>query len=90
MRPRFSIALLSEDSSEHTRMGLQAILEKLLRRFEDDGFTRRVEIVPVDAKLRPILIANRWRSTRPTGNSANVDEDHPNHLDLAMIFRQID
>jgi len=25
-----------------------------------------------------------------TGNSANVDEDHPNHLDLAMIFRQID
>lgn len=46
-------------------MGLQAILEKLLRRFEDDGFTRRVEIVPADPKLRPILIANRWRSTQP-------------------------
>lgn len=65
MRPRFSIALLSEDRSEHTRMGLQAILEKLLRRFEDDGFTPRVEIVPADPKLRPILIANRWRSTQP-------------------------
>lgn len=62
MRPRFSIALLTEDRSEGTWVGLKALVERLLRRFEDDGFTRRLEIVPADANVRPVLIANRWRS----------------------------
>jgi hypothetical protein len=60
---RLSIALLTEDRSEGTRRGLQAILEKLLRRFEDDGFTpRNIKIVPPDDNVRPILVANRWES----------------------------
>src|SRR5262245_23534306 len=63
VRPRFSIALLSEDRSKHTWRGLMAIVEKLLRRFEEDGFTRRTEIVPADPNVRPVLIANRWRNT---------------------------
>ena len=63
MRPRFSIALLSEDRSEGTWRGLRAIVERLLRRFEDDGFTRRTEIVPPEPNVRPVLIANRWRDT---------------------------
>ena len=62
MRPRFSIALLTEDRSEQTWRGLRAIVQKLLRRFEDDGFTPRIEIVPADPGVRPVLIANRWRS----------------------------
>ena len=65
MRPRFSIALLSEDSSEPTWRGLRAILEKLLNRFEENGYTPRVEVVPVDPTVRPVLIANQWRSTKP-------------------------
>jgi hypothetical protein len=64
VRPRFSIALLSEDRSEPTWRGLKAILQKLLRRFEDDGFTPRVEIMPADPSVRPVLIANRWRSAQ--------------------------
>lgn len=64
MRPRFSIALLSEDSSEQTWRGLKEIVQKLLRRFEDDGYTPRVELLPADPKYRPILVANRWRSTK--------------------------
>ncbi len=63
MRPRFSIALLSEDRSEATWRGLKAILEKLLLRFEDDGFTPRIEILPADPTVRPVVIANRWRNT---------------------------
>lgn len=63
MRPRFSIVLLCEDKSEQTWRALRAIVEKLLLRFEDDGFTRRIEILPAEDNLRPILIANRWRST---------------------------
>jgi hypothetical protein len=60
---RLSIALLTEDRSEGTRRGLQAVLEKLLRRFEDDGFTpRKIKIVPPDDSVRPIVIANRWES----------------------------
>lgn len=62
MRPRFSIALLSEDRSEGTWRGLRAIVEKLVRRFEDDGYTKRVEIVPADPRVRPVLIANQWRA----------------------------
>lgn len=62
-RPRFSIALLSEDRSETTWRGLKVILEKLLRRFEDDGFSARVEVLPSDPSVRPVLIANRWRNT---------------------------
>ncbi len=65
VRPAFSIALLSEDSSERTWKGLRRVVEKMLRRFEDDGFTPRVEIVPPRPDLRPVLIANRWRSTKP-------------------------
>lgn len=65
MRPRFSIALLSEDRSEPTWRGLRSLVEKLLRRFEDDGFTPRVELVPADPQVRPVLIANRWRSAQP-------------------------
>jgi hypothetical protein len=64
VRPRFSIALLSEDRSEATWRGLKAILQKLLRRFEDDGFMPRIEIVPVDPSVRPVVIANRWRSAQ--------------------------
>lgn len=63
LRPRFSIALLSEDRSETTWRGLKVILEKLLRRFEDDGFTPRVHVLPSDPSVRPVLIANRWRNT---------------------------
>ena len=65
MRPRLSIALLSEDRSEATWRGLKAMVERLLRRFEDDGFTPRLKIVPADPSVRPILIANRWRSAKP-------------------------
>ena len=61
-RPRFSIALLSEDGSEPTWRGLKTLLEKLLHRFEDDGFTPRVEVLPSDSNLRPVLVANRWRN----------------------------
>ncbi|MDC0741374.1 hypothetical protein [Polyangium mundeleinium] len=64
MRPRFSIALLSEDSSEPTWRGLRAIVQKLLNRFEENGYTPRVELVPVDDDIRPVLIANQWRSTK--------------------------
>lgn len=65
VRPRFSIALLSEDRSEQTWHGLKAIVQKLLRRFEDDGFTPRIEVLPAEPSVRPVLIANRWRSTKP-------------------------
>lgn len=64
MRPRFSIALLSEDH-ERTWRGLRSMVEKLFRRFEDDGFTPRIELLPADANVRPVLIANYWRSTKP-------------------------
>lgn len=69
MRPRFSIALLSEDRSEPTWRGLKAILQKLLRRFEDDGFTPCTEFVPAEPNVRPVLIANRWRSTQARDES---------------------
>jgi hypothetical protein len=65
VRPRFSVALLTEDRSEQTWRGLKSILEKLLRRYEDDGRTVRVEVVPAQAGVRAILIANRWRSAKP-------------------------
>lgn len=65
MRPRFSIALLTEDSSEQTWRGLKEIVQKLLRRFEDDGYTPRIEMLPAEPNLRPILVANRWRSVKP-------------------------
>lgn len=61
MTPRLSIALLTEDRSEATWRGLKAILEKLLRRFDERG-APIMEVVPVDPQFRPILTANRWRS----------------------------
>lgn len=73
MRPRFSIALLSEDRSEPTWRGLKSLVEKLFRRFEDDGFTPRVDIVPADPNVRPVLIANRWRSTQPRNQAEKRD-----------------
>ncbi len=57
--------LLTEDKSEQTWRGLKALVEKLLRRFEDDGFTPRVEVVPAEPNVKPIVIANRWESTKP-------------------------
>jgi hypothetical protein len=71
--PRFSIALLTEDKSERTWLGLKAVVEKLLRRFEDDGFTPLVQIVPADPRVRPIVVANRWRSTDPKDEPAKRD-----------------
>ncbi len=69
-----SIALLSEDRSGPTWRGLKAILEKLLRRFEDDGYTpRSVAILRADPPVRPILIANRWRSTHPRDQAEKLD-----------------
>jgi hypothetical protein len=55
--------LLSEDGARSWQ-GLKAILQKLLRRFEDDGFTPRVEILPAEL-LGTITLGNRWRSTNP-------------------------
>jgi hypothetical protein len=63
VRPRFSIALLSEDH-DRTWRGLRAVLEKLLERFEDDGYTPRVEIVPAEPSVRPVLLANGWESPK--------------------------
>lgn len=63
VRPRFSIALLSEDKSEQSWHALKAILHRLLNRFEDDGFTPRIEILPSDPKVRSVVVANRWRSS---------------------------
>lgn len=70
MSARFQVALLSEDRSEGTWRGLKAVLLKLLRRFEDDGYTQRVDIQPADANVRPVVIANRWRSTSPKDQAA--------------------
>jgi hypothetical protein len=76
VRPRFSIALLTEDKSEQTWLGLKALVEKLLRRFEADGYTRRLELVPADDDVRSMLKANRRRrpvsGTRTTTTSAST------------------
>jgi hypothetical protein len=71
--PAFSIALLIEDKSDKTWRGLRAILEKLLHRFEDDGFTVRAEILPRDVATRPIMNGNRWRSADPRDHASKVD-----------------
>src|SRR5262249_20744190 len=62
--PRVSIALLTEDKSQGTWRGLKAVVEKLFRRFEDDGYTPRdFEIVPADDDdVIQTVIANRWES----------------------------
>lgn len=64
MSARFSIILLSEDASAAARSGLTTIVEKLFKRFEDDGLTPRVEMLPAPGNVRPIVIANRWRSAQ--------------------------
>lgn len=66
MRPRFSIVLTTEDKSESTWRALKIILEKLLCRFENDGFT-------TDDDVRLILRANQWRSHDPRDDAAKRD-----------------
>jgi hypothetical protein len=68
--PRISIALLTEDKSEQTWLGLKALVGRLLHRFEDDGFTQRIEIVPADDDVRPVVRANRWESTKRQDEAA--------------------
>ncbi len=71
MSARFSIALLSEDG-EAAWPGLKALIEKLLRRFENDG-TPRIEVVPADPQVRAIVKSNGWRSGKAADESKNRD-----------------
>jgi hypothetical protein len=71
VRPRFSIALLSEDH-ERTWRGLRAVVEKFLQRFEDDGFTPRVEILPAEPNILPIVLANGWDAKKRDGERLDL------------------
>jgi hypothetical protein len=81
--PRFSIVLLSEDKSDQSWRGLRAIVLRLLRPFEDDGFTPRVVLLPRDERAHTMVIGNRWRSTNPR------DETHVRDL-LGYLARKLE
>jgi hypothetical protein len=68
VKPRFSIALISEDG-DASWPGLKAIVTKLLRPFEDDGFTPRLEILPADDDV-PRAMHKHWRTRSPNDQQA--------------------